>query len=378
MKKEKRNITYLFGAGASAETIPVVNEFPFAIERIITELNNFNYDYEKIIEYDFKYQDVLMILVKELEKLKKETQNHMSIDTYAKKLFVLNHDKRNSKDNEYKEFKRVFTCLLLLFTLFRGNIGKGNGKSRSIVDYNKRYDAFIAGLINTSKELPTQVNIVSWNYDIEFEKALYQYHKDDHTLGLKNMQNIYNFSPSGKTNELKNNYVNEFKFCKLNGNILLDYNSMHQDIEPIDNLLTNIIDQTFTFEKRENTLKDILHYYYEQRCNFQVENLITFSWEKTRLIDDTHRIARTIFSKSDEIVVVGYSFPFFNRGVDSLLFESLTSENKINKIYIQDIKDNTLQIKESVKLIVNKGMGNLIEPLVNLDESSPIYIPNLL
>ncbi|PKL79418.1 MAG: hypothetical protein CVV25_08210 [Ignavibacteriae bacterium HGW-Ignavibacteriae-4] len=378
MNKEKRNITYLFGAGASAETIPVVNEFPFAIERIITELNNFNYKDERNNAFDFKFQDILIVLIRELEKLKIETQNHMSIDTYAKKLYVLNHDKSTQSNNEYKEFKRVFTCLLLLFTLFRRNISKADGNSREIVDYNKRYDAFIAGLINTSKELPAQVNIVSWNYDIEFEKALYQYYKDDPSLGLKNMQYIYNFSPSDKTNELNNDYLNEFKFCKLNGNILLDYNVFNRDLKPIDNIFTDIIDQTLTYDKRLESLKNILHYYFDQKCNSELENLITFSWEKTPLIDETHRIARTIFSKSDEIVVVGYSFPFFNRIVDSLLFGSLTSENRIRRIYIQDIRDNTLQIKESVSLIVNKGMENLIKPLVNLDESSPIYIPQLL
>ena len=372
---EKNNVTYLFGAGASAETIPIVNEFPAAIDSVIRKLVNIKYGDEIHQDSEFSYQEVLNELIDKFRELENETRNHMSIDTYAKKLYVLSYNKSDAYINEYKEFKSAFACLLMLFTILKDKIKIGNGISRDIFDYNKRYDAFIAGLINTSKKLPSHVNILSWNYDLEFEKGLYQYNKNDESLGLKNIQYIYNFSPSDKTNELHNNYLNEFKFCKLNGNILFDFVSKERGIEPVNNLFTQILDQELKSDKIEKTLKIILEYYFKQRNENILENTITFSWEKTPLIQNTHKIAKDIINKTDILIIVGYSFPFFNRIIDQQILKSF---KEFNKIYIQDIKDYSLSIKETLISIIGDEYTDKIIPLKNLGPNSPIYIPHSL
>ena len=85
------NVTYLFGAGASALTLPVVKDFPVRLEEYSKELLAFRFKVNRFPDGSYcqsSAEDARDKILKDLEWLVKECKNHSSIDTFAKKLFL--------------------------------------------------------------------------------------------------------------------------------------------------------------------------------------------------------------------------------------------------------------------------------------------------
>ena len=88
-------ITYLFGAGASKHALPIVNEIPDRLIKLIQLLNSKELKLDDEITFkdlkgapnktDFEYQNEL---IETLQWMHDESKNHASIDTFAKKLFI--------------------------------------------------------------------------------------------------------------------------------------------------------------------------------------------------------------------------------------------------------------------------------------------------
>src|SRR5688572_2952661 len=94
-------ITYLFGAGASADAVPIVSEMPKAMEKAINVLSK---EMAKEIEFDSTSTDVskppniitkkslwgdqLTLLIADLTWLYEKSKDHASVDTFAKKLYL--------------------------------------------------------------------------------------------------------------------------------------------------------------------------------------------------------------------------------------------------------------------------------------------------
>lgn len=83
------NITYLFGAGASREALPIVNEIPSRLKKIIEILrtNNLhisNQESFKDVPEKTQFQ-LLEQLIEDLTWVLEKSENHASVDTFAKK-----------------------------------------------------------------------------------------------------------------------------------------------------------------------------------------------------------------------------------------------------------------------------------------------------
>lgn len=82
-------------------------------------------------------------------------------------------------------------------------------------------------------------------------------------------------------------------------------------------------------------------------------------------------VIKNSIKDADTLVVISYSFPYFNREVDKLLFENMT---KLKKIYIQDQYPD--RIEESVRnlLTISHNVVNktTIEKQYNLTQ---FYLP---
>jgi len=106
----KLNFTYYIGAGASCNVLPLV---------------------------------------------KQSAENHASIDTFAKKLYI---------KNEQHNLLRLKATLSCYFLILQG-----------LNNVDQRYDTFFASITNKDENenviLPDNIKIISWNYDIQFEKA---------------------------------------------------------------------------------------------------------------------------------------------------------------------------------------------------------------
>lgn len=68
--------------------------------------------------------------------------------------------------------------------------------------------------------------------------------------------------------------------------------------------------------------------------------LLSFAWEdetndtKKIFLEKRMPIAKAIAEKTDILVVIGYSFPFFNRKIDDEIFKAM--KQRLFKIYLRD------------------------------------------
>lgn len=98
-------------------------------------------------------------------------------------------------------------------------------------------------------------------------------------------------------------------------------------------------------------------------------NCLQFAWENSGMGNYPQHIqdAKNIISNTDELVIIGYSFPEFNREIDKYIF----SESKFEKIYFQTEKHN-----EGIKSRVMSISNNIKESdITMIDDLSQFYIP---
>ncbi|MDZ7739931.1 MAG: hypothetical protein U5K32_12880 [Bacteroidales bacterium] len=146
------NITYLFGAGASANAIPVNKYLRDDIKEYAKFLNND--DFKKALRtktstYDNNKtkEDLLKSLIKDLTWLYEESEDFVSIDTLAKKFFLT---------KEIDNLRKLKVCLSIYLT-----IRQCKGKT------DKRYDNFYASILKSNySAFPRNIKVLSWNYDI--------------------------------------------------------------------------------------------------------------------------------------------------------------------------------------------------------------------
>ncbi len=318
-------IVYLLGAGASygerekddkgqdilgfvKRGIPVVSEF----SKCLITMNGLvkNKEYEKGFKYTAT-DEQLDILSKRLLELKNICNTYPTVDTYAKMLYVKN------EKIEYKKLKESISIFLLLSQAF---------ESRDL-----RYDGFIASLINRDKGLPSDIHILSWNYDAQFEFAYSGYRKDYITLPFI----WHDLNVLHKNMEISNRTTRGFSLTKLNG--------------------------TAFFIKKQDTTEDGIQDIYFQNKDESPTSIISklltanniiptlsFAWEKEEEEENEENDTfieqvKTKTNDAEVLVVIGYSFPYVNREIDKKILDGM---HNLKKIYVQD--PNADEIKESL------------------------------
>ncbi|MCH7733369.1 MAG: hypothetical protein IIB44_12830, partial [Candidatus Marinimicrobia bacterium] len=94
---------------------------------------------------------------------------------------------------------------------------------------------------------------------------------------------------------------------------------------------------------------------------------IKFAWE-----DSTNTqlksVGLTQLSEVFVIVVIGYSFPYFNREIDKLIFKQL---NNVDRIYLQYPKDTHASIESRLKSLFRLDID-----IINVPKSNLFFIPD--
>lgn len=318
------NITYLLGAGASYEACPIWKEqgekmIELASSYLSENKKNFNNDKpEKLSESENILWDIGYFGNKALE--------FGTIDTYAKKLNI------NGNDFELQRLKLAISIFFTLWESSNDKIKKRNTKD-SIEDFkaiDPRYISLISSIIDNSNtynpRIKDNIKIVTWNYDLQFERAFKSFCFNN--LGWKDISKHLSFRVNENNNELN--------VCHLNGYNGFFYTGNDKESDFLErtdsNKIYDILDKigfTSTSIRRE-TIK--------------INDHINYAWEKNNLAEKTRNEAKNIFSKTDILVVIGYSFPPFNKEIDSLLFNEL--KGRKTEIYYQDINasDDFLKI----------------------------------
>lgn len=328
--------TYLIGAGASHGTIPIVNEFQEGLNAfpgMIRGLFNptLTAEFNKHNTLKFQFDDAIKNLTSTYENLAKIIGDHASVDTYAKKLFI------TDKLDELTNIKFYITLYFNFIQYY--------------IPTNKRYDAFIASLINEDElKFPKHVNIISWNYDFQFELSYSQYLKKVKTLS--HFQSALNVCPPCFDN---NDHKTIFK---INGSAFFE-NEKQQLLGLYgDNIRAEHQDLGF-----ETLNQFLLHFH----INNSYPTAINFAWARSK--KDKHLIDMIMSQTMDTecLVVIGYSFPFFNRGIDRTILNNMKG---LSEVYIQD--PFAEEVAESFKSINEKIEPHLIK------QTKQFYLPRYL
>lgn len=366
-----KNIVYLLGAGASANAIPVMKKLPKAmkyfLERLIFSLRD-NSKLSELIEE--RRQDFNHLLA--------EIQQFGTPDIVAK---IALH---KGEDQKVLDLKNLLTCYILSEQLnpdlIQAMDGIGNewyDKTKSEVfdptdkleEYlipkqldNRYVELFSAILTNPGKitSLPENVSILSWNYDHQLEKALSIFYKPGMFL-VQEKFGIFpktNLSYSGMTEVDILYNPRTPQIIKLNGTAGFGHNE-----KPIH----SIIDATLHDDNQE-ILEMMAKVIFDRRFNGDKINHLSFAWEETALARASRTIAHKKIKEGTAVVVIGYSFPNFNREVDRQIFESFDLRN--SKLYIQDpYPDEIIEKLDGVK----KGLKKAAVPVPS---GGSLTIPN--
>lgn len=345
-------VVYLLGAGSSygkrekdsngkdipgkiLEGLPIANEIPLRLQQIIELYSEPTYndsDTETSSEITVNLKNAQSALVDDLQWLYDNIKRHATIDTFAKKLFL------TQKKDEYIKLKRLLSIYF---------------KTEQLINRpDDRYDTFLASVLqrNTNGKLriSNDIAILTWNYDSQFEIAYREYLTTDvnsediqfpEQLGIDIHSDAAKYAKPSSFHDDGTRQI-----FKLNGSAAFASEfSMGHYYAFHDGKLT------------ERQIKQNLWTYFAPYYIDTLErkkSLLNFAWEHEKTVEYIELLDNAI-SGAEILVVIGYTFPFFNREVDTFLFKFL--RKNLRTIYIQD--PNANNIKESVLNIIHRAGG---------------------
>lgn len=313
-------IIYYIGAGASygthqsrtienkgtdderliiTEGMPIVSEIPMRIKMFRDAVASVEINSDKMYVFKNKYQQQGSAIIRDrdemvhdIDELADAIRNHATIDTYARKLSLIrNHRKLETLKN-----------VLSAFFIWEQLDHKPD----------QRYDTFLANVLTyNTLFLPKELSVISWNYDSQFEMA-YSFYSKNGSLPIyeKNMSSWNDLSNWGR-------------IFKVNGS------ASFADISVVKNII------------EDNDLPQMLQLvmFYHNVCadtsafGFQFRNHLSFAWDESGNMTNLMQAINETTKDTESVVVIGYSFPFFNREIDR---EILASMPNLKNIYIQD------------------------------------------
>lgn len=308
--------TYLIGAGASFNSLPVVGD-------IIPKMRDCIKKFQSTVERKQNYfYNILKLspntknqIKDDFEDICNKASNFSTIDTYAKHLYLLN------KVEQLKKLKKV---LSIFFTI-----------EQSYNKVDKRYDSFFATLLSLEnrklKPFPNNITLLSWNYDYQFELSLLKFLNTDNQSEVEDFFNIY---------PRKN--IKEKQSCglfKLNGTAA-SFNNTQSGFDRIIIDNSNLFDD-ITKEEAENELVRRIFNYYGSYNHALTNPVLNFAWEDDNKVTiDVRKKAEHFTSDTEILIVIGYSFPTFNRDIDRKIISNMRN---LKKVYLQipepDIKN---------------------------------------
>lgn len=342
-------VTYILGAGASygergnkgvnfiKRGVPVVNEMVQGIGAVIADL------------LSRPRSEKIDAIVSNMLEMQRKCEEYPTIDTYAKMLFT------TKRRVEYEKLKRQLSVYFLL----------AQHPSRRDI----RYDGFIASLIDEKTGKLPDINVLSWNYDAQFEFAIADYVPQHNKLAsitsfLNERNKVF------KMNDFSND--DRFALIKLNGTAFFEQMKIGTTLQ-LGNYRGDYWDgipESGKFEIYEDFLA---HADYE---NGPYTCGLSYAWEHyATLEEEFYEDLKQKLANTEIMVVIGYSFPYVNRQMDRRLFKYMP---RLQEIYIQD--KNYLDVEERVKAVVNDiyHIPFTYENIHGTDNCSQFLIPNEL
>lgn len=313
------NILYYLGAGASAQALPLAksvysdkrseNSTPI-IPGLADELLTFIHNplEAPALAYYPEYKSIRQQAVQLAEKAKQ----FGDVDTYAKYLQLT--DSSGEKLEQLKHtLSKYFTIKQLIYNAI-----------------DKRYLSWMIGIMN-DKSFPKNVKILNWNYDFQIQLAATEFGDNER---LEKIGSTFSYSFP---------FINHYPCLDPTFDSFKDLSLIH---------LNGIAGYYSAKNKNERFRAGLFQEKYignhELLLKFLTEsNMSTdlhFAWEKGTYHTDLLNRTTDLIDGTTIMVVIGYSFPFYNRNVDKIVFEKLNANGLLKKIYYQDPKLNGQQL----------------------------------
>ena len=315
---------YLLGAGASCQVLPLASEFANRLASFADDLREAGpksiYNESNAPPDDPIWGKNRDNLLDAIDWLAAESSHHFSVDTFAKKLFF-----RGDLQN-LKRLKAVLSAYLVI------------EQSRHHVD--QRYDAFFASVLGFDESrcvsLPQHLRIFTWNYDTQLEKAFYGFCGNEDMVIKDLTFNKHVYRINGRCGTHPPGHIGK-SYCAV-------WNTVNQA----------------AWEEGISLYKEYLE-------PSSPESEISFAWE-----NPTHNqlknVGLKLLSGVSVIVVIGYSFPYFNREIDNLFFKQL---NNVHRIYLQYPEGVHASIEERLKGLLSHNVE-----IIRVTGTDLFYIPD--
>jgi hypothetical protein len=325
----QKNVTYLLGAGASKNAIPIVRNFGNRLRNLSDQLDA-STDY-KTIPNLHHFRNSLLYLARNAYEFN-------TIDTFAKKLFLI---------GDFESLRTLKATLSVFFTLeqFDWNFAHITAPRKPNID--SRYISLVSAFLQSSGEhivLPPNVKFISWNYDLQLELALESFlARRNADAFSKTMKQFGSFPGVDKADNPT--------IVHLNGVAGL-YTENHQQ-----KLLIDLV--------KGNSYKDALAeliqvYTHIVSSPIESEDGVSFhfAWEDSSVAKLARVHTCDILTKTDVLVIIGYSFPAFNRVYDRQNLSWFINNSRLDRaVYYQVIRPNEEQLAKTFGLHPNLVKG---------------------
>jgi hypothetical protein len=339
-------ITYLFGAGASAMGVPTSDKFNVQLrlflDAIASSTGKLTSPTQATPQTEFV--EITGKMLQEAELLYAELTTYTSLDVYARQLYL------TSQSLKSRQFKALVSAFLIFHQL----------ENR----LDKRYDHFIANILDRNDKgeinLPMELLMLSWNYDFQLESAAANYFREQK---VARMQEILNFYPRVQLQDLEREMLNKFSVIKLNGTAA---GTMPDDSSYVPLQFSLKAEEGTDVASLRNTRlgEAILHYHSFSNSSTSIVSDIMNSWEISPIQKRMRSYLKYKSYNTDVLVIIGYSYPTFNRRFDR---ELLANMQLLKEVCIQAPSNEIQGIADRFYALLGQervlGMGKSNNPV---------------
>lgn len=314
------NVTYFTGAGASANALPVwsqqasamllgesllYKDHKIASEEIKSSRPNKN-------PFDLGSKEYLLW---EMAWFGHRALEFGSIDTFAKKLYL---------NQNFELLNRLKLAVSVNFSLLEFT-KDAHSDFRGLID--QRYISLFAKILDSTKRgdvyIRPEYSFITWNYDLQLERAFRKYMPyEDHSISELATNNLSLGSDNG-------NRVSSKQVIHLNG-----YHGVYSH----NSKPHFFVDRPWLTHGTFNSFFDEMSFMTDSLRKGQINfsSSIRYAWENNDSSDLGD--AQKIMAATNVLVLIGYSFPAYNRNIDKLLFEKMPN---LKKIIVHDANFNS-------------------------------------
>lgn len=319
-------ITYLLGAGASYNACPILEkQAEMMINVASAEIDRLKFspdrnglfskiDFENIYDLN-KFQNSEYKILWYMYNFGIKAKEYNTIDTYARKLYL---------NKEFKEYKLLKMCVSVFFDLWE-NFYHSKFNLKEKIPFKKiddRYKSLFSVLLeneNDKIKLNSNFKFITWNYDLQLIETFRLF------LGNHLFRNLNSINSNNLKFKREDKSINNDVF-HLNGHRGFFKDILDNDEKEIVLNYSNSLDVYW------GNLQNLFQATILNNAKF--DNYINYAWEHD-LSDDFFKNISKVLNETEILIIIGYSFPAFNRKIDQFLFKHLNC-NVLKKIIYQD------------------------------------------